>query len=99
MSVEVPVSNAFVSRHIGPDAAEIAEMLEVVGAASLDALIDETIPARIRTQTPLSLPAPLDEFGLLQRVRAIASLLDIIFRWVPFFILCFRLPGFKAKQS
>ena len=32
-------------RHIGPSPAEIAAMLEVVGAASLDALIDETVPA------------------------------------------------------
>ena len=32
-------------RHIGPSPAEMAEMLEVVGAANLDALIDETVPA------------------------------------------------------
>jgi glycine dehydrogenase len=35
-------------RHIGPSPSEIAEMLETVGAASLDALIDETVPASIR---------------------------------------------------
>ena len=34
----------FQSRHIGPDAAETAAMLKVVGAPSLDALIDEAIP-------------------------------------------------------
>ena len=33
-------------RHIGPSPAEIAAMLEAVGAPSLDALIDETVPAR-----------------------------------------------------
>ena len=31
-------------------------MLKVVGAPSLDALIDEAIPARIRLKAPLDLP-------------------------------------------
>ncbi|MEO0866002.1 MAG: hypothetical protein AAFY39_15765, partial [Pseudomonadota bacterium] len=35
-------------RHIGPSPDEMAEMLEVVGSATLDALIDDTIPAQIR---------------------------------------------------
>ncbi len=35
-------------RHIGPSPAEMAEMLKVVGVSSLDALIDETVPASIR---------------------------------------------------
>ena len=41
-------SSRFQSRHIGPDADERDAMLKVVGASSLDALIDEAIPARIR---------------------------------------------------
>ncbi len=28
----------------------------------------------------------------------IVTLLDIIFRWLPFFTICFPLPGFKAKK-
>jgi hypothetical protein len=32
-------------RHIGPSPDEIAEMLQVVGVSSLDALIDETVPS------------------------------------------------------
>ena len=34
-------------RHIGPSASEISEMLTVVGAPNLHALIDETVPANI----------------------------------------------------
>ena len=49
-------SDVFQSRHIGPDAAEAADMLKVVGAPSLDALIDQAIPARIRLNAPLDLP-------------------------------------------
>ena len=29
----------------------------------------------------------------------IVLLLDLIFKWIPFFIMCFPLPGFKAKKS
>ena len=47
---------SFQSRHIGPDPEETADMLKVVGAASLDALMDEAIPARIRLKAPLNLP-------------------------------------------
>ena len=39
-------------RHIGPSPEEMAEMLRVVGADSLDALIDETVPPSIRAGRP-----------------------------------------------
>src|SRR5207244_3971902 len=42
----------FQSRHIGPDEHERDKMLKVVGASSLDALMDEAIPARIRLEVP-----------------------------------------------
>ena len=57
----------FQSRHIGPDPAERDAMLEAVGAASLDALIDEAIPARIRLTAPLDLPAGETEHQLPPR--------------------------------
>ncbi|EPX87123.1 glycine dehydrogenase (decarboxylating) [Rubellimicrobium thermophilum DSM 16684] len=59
-------------RHIGPSPEEMAEMLEVVGAPSLDALIDETVPASIRQKDSLSWPA-LTERELLARMRAVAA--------------------------
>ncbi len=36
--------DAFIGRHIGPDAAEQAEMLELIGQSSLDALVDAIVP-------------------------------------------------------
>ncbi len=57
-------------RHIGPSPDEMAEMLEVVGADSLDALIEQTVPARIRQKAPLDWGKPLTERGTLDRVRA-----------------------------
>ncbi|MBF9043053.1 aminomethyl-transferring glycine dehydrogenase [Rhodobacterales bacterium HKCCE4037] len=59
-------------RHIGPSPAEMAEMLQAVGADSLDALIDETVPASIRQDTALDWPA-LSEAELLDRMRALAA--------------------------
>ncbi len=47
----------FAARHIGPSAAEQAEMLAVVGAASVEALLEQAIPAAIRRRDPLPLPA------------------------------------------
>ena len=40
----------FVNRHIGPDEKEINEMLDIIGAGSLDELISETIPPQIRNK-------------------------------------------------
>ncbi|NUB46706.1 aminomethyl-transferring glycine dehydrogenase [Fertoebacter nigrum] len=59
-------------RHIGPSPAEMAAMLQVVGVESLDQLIDETIPAAIRQDTPLTW-APLAEHELLAKMREVAG--------------------------
>jgi len=63
----------FQSRHIGPDAEETAAMLKAVGAASLDALIDEAIPSRIRLRRPLNLPEGQSEHHFLQELQATAA--------------------------
>ena len=59
-------------RHIGPSPTEMAAMLAVVGAESLDALIDETVPAAIRQAAALDW-APMSEAALLDHMRAIAG--------------------------
>ena len=59
-------------RHIGPSPDEMAQMLRVVGVGSIDALIDETVPASIRQAVPLTW-APLSEQDLLARMRAVAD--------------------------
>ncbi|MCW1918447.1 aminomethyl-transferring glycine dehydrogenase [Rhodobacter sp. KR11] len=59
-------------RHIGPSPEEMAAMLQAVGAASLEALIDETVPGSIRQAIPLGW-APLSEQGLLARMRQVAA--------------------------
>ena len=65
--------DTFPRRHLGSTADEVAQMLEVVGAKSLDALIDSTIPAAIRSAQSLRLPAALGESEMLAELRAIAA--------------------------
>ncbi len=45
----------FIGRHIGPCTAETTEMLAAIGAASLEQLIDQTVPAAIRLPADLPL--------------------------------------------
>ncbi len=52
-------------RHIGPSPEEMAEMLKVVGAASLDDLIDQTVPKSLRQAEPLDFGKPKSEGELL----------------------------------
>ncbi|MCC7632704.1 aminomethyl-transferring glycine dehydrogenase [Stenotrophomonas rhizophila] len=70
---ELEHSHAFVERHIGPNDAEIAQMLAVVGHASLDALTDAIVPAGIKSPAPLALPESLTEVQALTKIRAIAD--------------------------
>ncbi|MCK8784488.1 aminomethyl-transferring glycine dehydrogenase [Roseomonas sp. NAR14] len=63
----------FAARHLGPSEAEIAGMLRVVGAGSLEELAGRTVPDAIRTRAPLDLPAPVGEADCIAELRALAA--------------------------
>jgi len=65
--------DAFIERHIGPNDAEIAAMLALVGHASLEAFTDAIVPASIKSANPLALPEAMTEVDALARIRAIAQ--------------------------
>ena len=67
------VARDFADRHIGPSPQEIDEMLHAVGAASLDALIRETVPDSIRQARPLATGGAVSEVDALARLRALAD--------------------------
>jgi glycine dehydrogenase len=73
MELSVENQGLFVSRHIGPDEPQIAAMLTVVGAKSLQELAHKTVPASIRLAQPLTLPAWENEHRFLAEARALAS--------------------------
>ncbi|MDR2562748.1 MAG: aminomethyl-transferring glycine dehydrogenase [Prevotellaceae bacterium] len=65
--------NEFVLRHNGPREKEINDMLEFIGAKSMDDLISQTIPDDIRLQRAMQLSAPLSEYEFLNKIRAVMS--------------------------
>src|SRR5687768_462566 len=69
----IPPAESFVSRHVGPDENDVAEMLKTLGFQSLDALIDATIPQKIRLRGGLDLPKGMTEPEVLSYLRSMAS--------------------------
>jgi len=65
--------DAFLERHIGPNEAEIAHMLSLLGFDSLDAMTDAIVPGSIKSQAPLALPAPISEVEAIEKIRSIAQ--------------------------
>ncbi|MCB0634726.1 MAG: glycine dehydrogenase (aminomethyl-transferring), partial [Lewinella sp.] len=63
----------FVNRHIGPNAAELKEMLAIIGTDDLAELLNQTIPDGIRKQDELKLPEAISEFEYLQALKQIAA--------------------------
>jgi glycine dehydrogenase len=66
-------ASSFVRRHIGPSPADVATMLETVGAKSLDDLMGETLPGAIRQKTPLDLGLALSETEALSHMSGLAA--------------------------
>ena len=77
MSIDQAVRTApfsdFVGRHVGPRAADVERMLQVVGQPSLDAMCDRAIPGAIRSEAPLALEAAASESAVIEELRAFAS--------------------------
>ena len=65
--------NQFAERHIGPRPSEIEEMLQKIGVNTLDELVTQTIPANIRLNKSLDLPAALNESELLDHMKALGK--------------------------
>ncbi len=63
------MSNEFQARHIGPNAADTAAMLQTIGVASLDQLIEETVPANIRLKHTLTVGEPMSEYDYLEMLK------------------------------
>ena len=62
----------FIDRHIGPSADEVQKMLQALNLESIDALIDQTVPASIRLQGDLDILPAQSEHQYLGALREIA---------------------------
>ena len=81
MSDTTPLG-AFASRHIGPREHDIHTMLEVVGQASLDALIDAAVPESIRSHRLPKVDGPMSEVDALARIRRAADLNEVFTSYI-----------------
>ncbi|MGZ4459967.1 MAG: aminomethyl-transferring glycine dehydrogenase [Nocardioidaceae bacterium] len=70
---ELDNAQAFVDRHIGPDATSTRAMLDTLGFATLDDLMAAAVPGGIRATKDLDLPAPATEEQAARALRALAE--------------------------
>ena len=73
MQINLNTAVKFESRHNGPTEAEVAAMLEKIGASSLTELINQTVPQSIQLERPLQLPAAQLESDFLKNFKKLAS--------------------------
>jgi glycine dehydrogenase len=71
-------AGGFASRHIGPSAREIDQMIATIGVTSVEELIDQTVPRSIRLQRPLRLGTPLTESEAISHLRSLASKNEVL---------------------
>ncbi len=62
----------FSERHIGPREQEVNAMLSAVGVTSVEELINQTIPSKIRLQKELNLSAPMTEYEYLNHIKELS---------------------------
>ena len=68
-----PTDAEFIQRHIGPQPADIAKMLAVLGVSSLAEAIELTVPAGLRLTKPLAIAAVQSEYTVLNKLKEIAT--------------------------
>ena len=74
MSLNIHYQEDFQDRHIAPNAEDTAAMLHTVGVSSIDELIEQTVPQKIRLKQPLNLPKAKSEIEYLTSLKQTASL-------------------------
>jgi glycine dehydrogenase len=73
MPALTPRFDQFQDRHLGPDAAATEAMLKTIGAASMDELMSQTVPANIRDHKALDVSSAVSEYYYLQHLKRIAE--------------------------
>ncbi|RZM26908.1 MAG: glycine dehydrogenase (aminomethyl-transferring) [Pedobacter sp.] len=74
MSLNINYKEDFKDRHIAPNSADTEAMLNTLGLNSVDELIGQTVPEKIRLKQPLNLPTAKSEKEYLASLKQTASL-------------------------
>ena len=64
----------FSRRHIGPSTSELNDMLKTIGVRSIEDLLSQTIPEKIRLKTELNIPDAISEMEFLKEIKKFSSL-------------------------
>jgi glycine dehydrogenase len=73
MKINLTSQERFEDRHHGKRNENLTQMLETVGVSSLNELIEQTVPAQIRLESPLNLPDAQSEVDFLKSFKKIAE--------------------------
>jgi glycine dehydrogenase len=73
LSSVLPPTDRFVQRHLGPRGADLEAMCAALGVGSIDELVDQAVPANIRTSRALALPPAHSEEAALARIAGYAA--------------------------
>lgn len=66
-------TDKFVSRHNGPREQEVKAMLKKIGAASVDELINQTVPSNIRLKQPLRVAPAMSEYQYAKHLKVLGK--------------------------
>ncbi|HRM46926.1 MAG TPA: aminomethyl-transferring glycine dehydrogenase [Flavobacterium sp.] len=66
-------TDAFALRHVGPRENDLEHMLKTIGAATLDQLIQETIPSDIRLKSDLDLEPAMTEYEFANHIQKLGN--------------------------
>ena len=72
-TIDVPLTDRFIDRHVGPGEEEVRQMLEAIDAGSLHELVRQTIPSSIRMDGELDLDEGQAESEVIASLTAIAQ--------------------------
>jgi glycine dehydrogenase len=72
MNLFAQQSTEFIRRHIGPNKEEAKQMLQTIGAASMEELVKKTVPSSIRMERPLKLAPSMNEKDYLDLIKEIS---------------------------
>ena len=64
----------FTRRHIGPNSSELNKILSTIGVASVEQLLEQTIPEKIRLKNDLNIPEGISEMEFLKEIKKLSSL-------------------------
>ena len=64
----------FTRRHIGPNTSELEVILKTIGVESIEELLNQTIPDKIRLKKDLNIPEGISEMEFLKEIKKLASL-------------------------